>query len=143
MKKGNLAGFPIKNTHKVQNMRIKNIADNIDFIKTLPIIGKQPGSEKEEKWLRTVVEFEFKNLEEPGVAIEFSYGNGKRKFVFTLLHGGKYQLPRFIGRFLESRHTPIYGYIQNPEKNISGSMTKIATKLGERPRFQMRESFAA
>jgi len=124
-------------------MRTKSIADNIDFIKTLPIIGKQPGSEKEEKWLRTIVEFEFKNLEEPGVPIEFSYGDGKKRFFFVMLHGGKYTLPRFIGRFLESRSTPIYGYVPNPQAPLSGQTNKIVAKMGERPRFQMRESFAA
>lgn len=135
--------IPTRLHMRCQNMRTKNIQENIDFIKSLPIIGKTPENEKEEKWLRTVVEFEFKNLEEPGMFHQFSYGNCKKKFVFKLLHGGIYKLPRFIGKFLESISIPIYGYVTNPHANFSGEMEKIATKIGENPRFQMREQFAA
>ena len=45
-----------------------SIQENIEKIQQLPITGKQPENEKEEKFLREVCEYEFNNLEEPGLS---------------------------------------------------------------------------
>jgi len=105
-----------------------------DFQK-LPIIGKQPSSEKEEKFLREVCEFEFINIEEPNVSLRFPYGNAKVQHNFTLFPGGKYKLPRFIARWIESRTTPIWEW--RPDGR--GSLEKKL--IGNKPRFQMRQVF--
>ena len=107
----------------------------VDDLQKLPIIGKQPASEKEEKFLREVCEFEFMNMEEPGLSQRFPYGNAKKNHNFTLFHGGKYKLPRFIAQWVESRTTPLWDWRPNGE----GGMTKKL--IGQNPRFQMRQVF--
>lgn len=104
-------------------------------LKKLPIVGPQPKSEKEEKFLKDMVTYEFQNLEEPGRMIEFAYGDTKHRKKFTLFHGGKYLLPRHIARHLESLGTPIWEY--KPDGH--GRMRK--QKTGFKSRFQMRETF--
>lgn len=107
-----------------------------DRIATLPIVGKQPETEKEEKFLREFCEFEFYNLEEPGLAQKFPYGNTSNNHTFTLFHGGKYRLPRFVARHLESCSTPIWDW--RPDGN--GRMTK--RQVGTKPRFRMSQVFS-
>lgn len=101
----------------------------------LPILGQQPKNEKEEKYLREICEYEFFNLEEPGVLQKFSYGNTKQNHTFTFLHGGKYTLPRFVARHLESCSTPIWDY----RPNGLGNMSK--KQVGTKPRFRMSAVF--
>lgn len=114
---------------------IKHQTRTEEDLQQLPIIGKQPKNEKEEKWLREVCEFEFMNIEEPGVSVRFPYGNAKHQHVFTLFHGGKYRIPRFIARHLESCSTPIW------EWKPDGSGRMVKKRVGTKPRFQLRQSF--
>ena len=115
--------------------RIKDENRTIEDFKKLPIIGKQPESDKEEAFLREVCEFEFFNIEEPGVSVRFPYGNSKNHHNFTLFHGGKYKLPRFLARHIESRSTPMWDW--RPD----GTGKLIKKKIGDNPRFQMRQIF--
>ena len=103
----------------------------------LPIVGDQPKSEKEEAFLREVCEYEFMNLEEPGLSIKFCYGNAKNKENFTFFHGAKYKLPRFMARHMENCTKPIWKW----RPDGTGRMNK--QKIGNDPRFQMRQTFAA
>lgn len=108
-------------------------------IQNLPIISKsntsKKMSEKEEKSMREFYEYEFMNLEEPGLMQKFTYGNATNKHTFTFLHGGKYKLPRFIARHVESKSTPMWGW----KPDGSGSMIKY--QKGTKSRFQMREVY--
>jgi hypothetical protein len=115
--------------------RIKDESRTLDDLQKLPIIGKHPKNEKEEKFLREVCEFEFFNLEEPGVSCRFPYGNAKHQHNFTLFHGGKYKLPRFIAAHLESKCTPIW------EWRPDGTGRLVKKQIGNKPRFQMRQVF--
>ena len=101
----------------------------------LPIIGIEVKSEKEEKFLREIVNYEFLNQEEEGVMLEFSYGSSSNSEKFSFLHGGKYRVPRFIARWVESRTVPKWKWMPDG----SGLMRK--EKIGEKSRFQMREVF--
>ena len=87
-------------------MGIKQRQQDADY-DALPILGKTPKNDKEEKYLREICEFEFANLEEPGLMHSFTYGSTKHKRRFTFLHGGKYHVPRFIARHIESCGKPI------------------------------------
>jgi len=99
----------------------------------LPIINKEDGSrkidEKEEKYLRELVTYEFMNLEQQGHPEAFSYQGHN----FEFLHGGRYLLPRFIAQHVESLARPDWGWKPNGkgdmEKNLNGNLY----------RFQMRE----
>lgn len=106
-------------------------------MKKLPIINRNEPSkkytEKEENYLREICNYEFMNLEEPGLRHKFSYGTVKNKQTFTLFHGGKYALPRFIARHIESCAKPNWKY----RPDGMGSMQKVLE--GWIPRFQMRE----
>lgn len=101
----------------------------------LPIIGKQPSNEKEENFLREICEFEFHNVEEPGVCNKFSYGEVGNQHTFTLFDGGKYFLPRFIARHIESRSTPIWKW--RPKGDGTMEKQLVTTKS----RFTMKQSF--
>lgn len=104
-----------------------------EFYQKLPIITNAPKTAKEEDYLREIKYYEFINLEEPGVGNAFTYqGHNIRLF-----HGGKYHFPRFLARHIESRAIPQYKYIP------SGTGEMIPTKVGENPRFQMRELYEA
>jgi len=107
----------------------------LDELQKLPIIGRQPESEKEENFLREICEFEFMNIEEPGLCHRFPYGNAKKNHNFTLMHGGKYKLPRFIAGWIESRTTPLWDWRPNSEGGLSKKL------IGQNPRFQMRQTF--
>jgi len=107
----------------------------LEKLKNLPIVGEQPASEKEEKFLRELVDYQFQNIEEPGLAIKFSYGDAKRSHRFYMMHGATYKVPRFIARHLESRSTPLYEW----RPNGYGSLEKKL--IGNKPRFQMRQVF--
>ena len=107
----------------------------IEDMQKLPIIGKQPQSEKEENYLREICEYEFYNLEEPGISVTFPYGNAKYQHNFTFFHGGKYQLPRFIARHMESCVIPLWEW----RPNGLGGLEK--QRIGTKPRFQMRQVF--
>lgn len=109
----------------------------LERYQNLPIVGAQPKSEKEEAFLREICEYEFINLEEPGLTMKFTYGDAKNKEDITLFHGGKYKLPRFIARHLESCSKPIWKW----RPDGTGRMNK--QKIGDDPRFQMRQTFAA
>lgn len=111
--------------------KVKKKAPNYE---RLPIVGKQPKDEKEEKFLREVCEFEFYNLEETGLVQKFAYGNAHHKENFVFFHGTKYKIPRHVARHLEEKSTPRYEW----RPDGSGRMTK--TKVGDKPRFQMRQT---
>jgi len=108
---------------------------NIEKIKNLPIVGYKPKSEKEENYLREVCEFEFSNLEEPGLSNKFTYGGTKNNYKFLFFHGAKYKLPRFIARHVENCVTPTWKWLPDG----TGSMKKKQT--GTKSRFQMRQVF--
>lgn len=103
---------------------------------SLPIVGKQPETDEEEAFLREVVEFEFYNSEEPGVAVSFPYGSTKKNHVFLFRHGEKYKIPRHVARHVESRSTPLYKW------QASGTGTMQKSRTGTKTRFQMRQVFA-
>lgn len=114
---------------------VKKKGNKLIGLETLPIIGQQPESEREEKYLREMIEYEFYNLEEPGMMHKFSYGTRGKIHSFTLLHGAKYVLPRFIANHLESKGTPIWKW----RPDGSGAMHKEL--LGKNPRFRMSPTF--
>ena len=113
----------------------KDDKKTVEFIASLPIIGKQPTTEKEENFLREICEFEFTNLEEPGVFHRFPYGNTKRNHTFNLFHGSVYKFPRFIARHIESCATPLWDW----RPDGTGKLDK--KYMGKKPRFQMRQVF--
>ena len=120
-----------------QTLQEKNM--DVKRMQMLPIIDpKNPSkkfSEKEEKWLREVVPYEFMNIEEPGLMHSFSYGCSGNSMKITMFHGGKYNVPRFLARHIDSRSTPIWSW--KPDGN--GSLQKERT--GQKSRFQMREMY--
>lgn len=105
------------------------------MVDTLPIVGKCPANEKEEKFLREVIEYEFYNSEEPGHTVSFTYGSTKNKKVFEFIHGQKYKLPRHVARHVESCSTPLYKH----EPDGSGIIRK--KRVGTKTRFQLRPVF--
>jgi hypothetical protein len=115
--------------------------DKIDTMKMLrlPIIDPtnpaKKHSEKEEKHLRELVDYEFMNLEEPGLMHSFSYGCSGNWMKFVFMHGGKYKVPRFIARHIDSRSTPMWSW----RPNGLGGMQK--ENVGRKSRFQMREVY--
>lgn len=116
-------------------MRSKHVSEK--QLAELPIVGQQPSSEKEEKYLREIGEYEFYNLEEPGLSQKFSYGDTKNNHRFTFFHGGKYRIPRFIARHIESCTTPLWDW----RPDGSGRMEK--KKVGDKPRFRMSQIFGS
>jgi len=92
-------------------------------------------SEKEEKHLREMVNYEFFNLEEPGLQQRFTYGNAHNKHTFVFDHGGKYTVPRFVARHIEAKSTPMWGW----KPDGTGRMEK--SLKGQKSRFQMREVY--
>jgi len=105
-------------------------------IASLPIIGEQPVDEKEEKFLREICNYEFTNLEEPGLMHTFSYGTSNNMHKFSLVHGGSYHFPRFIARHLEKCSTPLY------EWRPDGSGRLVKKKIGDKARFSMRQQYS-
>lgn len=101
----------------------------------MPIVTNRPNSEKEEKHLRELITCEFSNIEEPGMSLQFSYGDTRFSKRINLFHGGRYRVPRFIQRHVESCSTPIYSW----RPDGKGSMMK--ERIGTKSRFQMREVF--
>ena len=121
---------------KEKNMgKAKSDAALMAKLQKLPIIGKPPADENEEKYLREVCWFEFFNLKEAKVSVRFPYGNSKNQHNFTLFPGGKYHLPRFIARHIESKGEPQWDW----RPDGTGSMIK--EYIGDEPRFQMRQVF--
>jgi hypothetical protein len=93
-------------------------------------------SEKEKNWLEEVMDIEFYNIEEPGLMNKFPYGNTKNFKTYTLMHGGRYSLPRKVIKHIESRQTPIWAW----QPDGKGQLTK--KQVGSKPRFQCRQVFA-
>lgn len=118
---------------------VEKVDLDLKKIQNLPIIDPQNPSkkysEKEEKWLREVKTYVFSNLEEPGLMNKFTYGNAKNKHTFTLFHGAKYKLPRFIAKHVESKSTPMWSW------RPTGTGTLGKELVGQKSRFQMRELF--
>lgn len=108
-----------------------------EFLAALPIQGRQPESEKEDMFMREICEYEFSNLEEPGLSLKFPYGSTRRKHNFTFFHGGRYRVPRFLAQYLETRSTPIWDWRASVDG--SGKMTK--QRMGDKSRFQMRQVY--
>lgn len=92
-------------------------------------------SDKEKQWLDEVVDFEFYNLEEPGLMNKFPFGTTKNFKVYTLFHGAKYKLPRRVVQHIESRQTPMWKW----QPDGQGGMRKQL--MGSKPRFQCRQVF--
>lgn len=113
-------------------MAVKEYDKNLD---TLPIIDRKPKSDKEEKFLREVNEYEFSNLEEPGISQSFTYGTTRNKQRFVFFHGQKYWLPRFIANHVESKSTPIMTH----KPNGFGKMNLVEN--GRKHRFRMSPVF--
>jgi hypothetical protein len=114
---------------------VKKKGNALVGLQKLPIIGEQPKSTREEDHLREMVEFEFYNLEEPGLMHEFSYGCRGNINSFTLMHGCKYIVPRFIAYHLESKGGPIWKW----RPDGTGVMHKEL--IGKNPRFRMSPTF--
>jgi hypothetical protein len=93
-------------------------------------------SEKEKKWLDEEIDVEFYNTEEPGLMNTFCYGNTKNFKKYTLMHGGKYKLPRKVCQHIESRNTPVWSW--QPD----GQGRMIKKQVSTKPRFQCRQVFA-
>lgn len=110
------------------------IKENNEF-KDLPILGKKPSDEKEEKYLREVREFQFSNISEAGVCHKFVYGDAKKHKKFVFFHDQVYKVPRFIARHIEECSTPLYEW----RPDGLGNLTKKF--IGSQRRFQMREVF--
>lgn len=102
----------------------------------LPIVGAQPKSEKEEKYLKEICEYEFYNLEEQGLGVKFPYGNTREQYTFEFNHGGKYKVPRHVARHIESCSTPLWDW----RPDGTGKMAKQL--VGHKSRFQMRHVFS-
>lgn len=113
------------------------VSKDEEKIRNLPIWDeKDPSkkfSEKEEEYLRDMINCEFMNLKEPGMSHKFVYGNTNNKHVFEFFHGGTYRIPRFIKMHLESKGGPIWKYRPNGE----GGMVKQI--VGHDTRFLMKE----
>ncbi len=112
----------------------EHVATVKDYAK-LPINGAQPANQKEENFLREICEFEFYNLEDTGLSIKFPYGSTNHKEEFQFFHGGRYRVPRHLARHVETRTTPRY------EWRPDGTGRMVSTKIGDKPRFQMRQIY--
>lgn len=102
----------------------------------IPIIENKPKADKEIKYMREMIQCEFSNLEEPGLSIKFVYGDTRNSKKIQLFHGGKYRVPRFIQRHIESKTTPIWAWRPDGQGGMQKSMT------GSKSRFQMREVYS-
>lgn len=87
-------------------------------------------------WLEEVRNYEFLNLEQPGLMQKFPYGTTKNHKVYTLFHGGTYPLPRKVAMHLESCRVPLWKWTPDGQ----GKMVK--TSAGSQPRFQCREVYS-
>ena len=94
-------------------------------------------NQKEQDWLDEEINVEFYNLDEPGLMITFPYGTTKNFKNYTLMHGGKYKLPRKVVNHLESRQTPMWKWAANGLGGLEKSC------VGYKSRFQCRQVFAA
>lgn len=81
------------------------------------------------------IEVEFFNLEHQGLAQPFCMKEKGFEFKKTLLHGGKYKLPRKVIRWIESRQTPIYKW------NLSGNGQMQKQLTGYTQRFSCKQVF--
>jgi len=108
------------------------VVDNKKVFEKLPIVGTQPKTEAEEAHLKELVKVEFYNLEEPGVSMLFPYGSTVFNKKFLFFHGGKYEIPRHVVKWVESLGVPIYKW----KTDGDGKMQKA--KVGFKPRFSMR-----
>lgn len=86
-------------------------------------------------WLAEDITFEFFNLEEPGVPVNFAHGPTNDIKKYLMMHGGKYTESRSLVQHLESRQTPIWGF--KPD----GSGNLVKTLNGYKSRFQCRQLF--
>ncbi|HNC88737.1 MAG TPA: hypothetical protein PL000_07285 [Anaerolineales bacterium] len=120
---------------KVLNESMSNEA--LNALPIVPIDGRQPANEKEEKYLREIGVYEFQNLEDPGLQITFPYGGTKKSQKFILMHGGRYKLPRHVANWIESRGEPIYKWKPNGEGRME------STYSGRKPRFSLRPVFGS
>lgn len=119
---------------------IKNKEMDPKFLSTLIIkdehgLEYKPKSEKEEKHLREVCEYEFSNIETPGAEYFAPYGTTKKNANIYMSHGGKYKLPRFIANWIRQRGKPRYTY--KPD----GSGRLVPTYAGMDYRYQLNEVF--
>jgi len=90
-------------------------------------------SEKGKKILEEEREFEFYNLEEPGMTVRFVFGSTKNMKKYCFWHGQKYTLPVSVADHVESRELPIWNW--RPD-GLGGLQKELS---GWKSRFQMRE----
>lgn len=112
-------------------MASRMIKEKKDYDK-LPIVGTIPKNSAEEKYLKEIIKCEFYNLEQPGVAQQFVYGNTSALKKFIFFHGGKYEIPRHVAKWVESRGTPLYEWIPGGDGKLKKEFR------GWNPRFSMR-----
>lgn len=103
----------------------------------IPVIDRENPSrkytEKEEKYLREMITCEFYNSEEPGLSLKFTYGSTRNKMSFEFYPSGRYKIPRFIQRHVESCSKPQWAW----KPDGTGRLTKYIK--GQERRFTMRE----
>lgn len=93
-------------------------------------------SEKEQAFLDEELEFEFFNIEEPGLQHEFSYGPTNNIKHYKLQHGHRYKLPRRVINHIESKGP------SNWTLRPDGSGNMHTVKEGNKPRFQCKIIFS-
>lgn len=89
-------------------------------------------SDKEQAFLDEEVEFEFYNIEEPGVSHEFDYGPSNNIKHYVLHHGQRYRYPRKIVNHIETKGPSQW------EMTPDGQGRMQKRKIGMSPRFQCR-----
>lgn len=107
----------------------------LERIQKLPIINEPPRNEKEEKWLREIVEYEFENKQDPGLKLKFTYGTTKQHEQIEIWCNEPTPLPRFIARYLQSKGNSIYKYQPDGRGNM------IPQFQGRDSRFVLREVY--
>lgn len=93
-------------------------------------------NDKEQAWLDEELEFEFYNIEQPGVMHEFSYGPANNVKNYKLYHGHRYKFPRRLINHIESKGPG--NWVLRPDGH--GNMN--AQKEGIQPRFQCKIIFS-
>jgi len=101
----------------------------------LPIVSEdgETFSDKTQKKLKELRVYEFSNIQDPGLAADFMYGTTKKNIKMKLFHGGLYELPIVIAKFLSNRKIPMYKYTPTGTGDVVKSLT------GYSHRFMLRE----
>lgn len=81
------------------------------------------------------IQIEFNNLQNPGVMLEFTYGDTKNFKKYKLFDGVIVKLPEKVVRHLETCGTPFYKYAPD----CAGVIVKTFIKMN--PRFSCRRVY--